>query len=266
MATWRATRYAHYRAATLSRQRSVAAAFTPTDLGASLAAWYDANDITTLFQDSAGTTPVTADNDPVGKMNDKSGNARHLLQATAGFRPLYKTAVVGSKAALRLDGVDDLMTAAVSGWPEQAPFYIAAVLMARVSGSVLRAFGSFTGSKGWQFGQGPAGLTGGLTTLGVENLESTAAMFVAGTPAYVSVEFTAVTFDAKFRKNGSALGTTVDGTADTNAGVTDISLGANPPGSFFWDGDVAEVVALGRAPTAAEITNVESYYATKYGI
>ena len=35
-------------------------------------AWYDASDLTTLFQDSAGTTPVTAPGDPVGLMLDKS--------------------------------------------------------------------------------------------------------------------------------------------------------------------------------------------------
>jgi len=34
--------------------------------------WYDPSDLTTLFQDSAGTTPVTAPNQPVGKMLDKS--------------------------------------------------------------------------------------------------------------------------------------------------------------------------------------------------
>lgn len=35
-------------------------------------AWYDPSDLTTLFQDAAGTTPVTADGDPVGLMLDKS--------------------------------------------------------------------------------------------------------------------------------------------------------------------------------------------------
>lgn len=34
-------------------------------------AWYDPSDLTTLFQDTAGTTPVTVDGDPVGLMLDK---------------------------------------------------------------------------------------------------------------------------------------------------------------------------------------------------
>lgn len=35
-------------------------------------AWYDPSDLSTLFQDAAGTTPVTADGDPVGLLLDKS--------------------------------------------------------------------------------------------------------------------------------------------------------------------------------------------------
>jgi len=37
-----------------------------------LLAWYDPSDLSTLFQDAAGTTPVTSAGDPVGLMLDKS--------------------------------------------------------------------------------------------------------------------------------------------------------------------------------------------------
>jgi len=50
------------------------ALFTPADLfaGGTEGAWYDPSDISTLFQDSARTTPVTASGQPVGLMLDKS--------------------------------------------------------------------------------------------------------------------------------------------------------------------------------------------------
>lgn len=52
--------------------------------------WFDPSDFTTLFQDSAGTTPVTAVGQPVGKMLDKSGRNNHATQATAGNRPILQ--------------------------------------------------------------------------------------------------------------------------------------------------------------------------------
>ena len=51
--------------------------------------WYDPSDLTTLFQDSAGTTPVTAVGQTVGRILDKSGRDNHATQATLGFRPTY---------------------------------------------------------------------------------------------------------------------------------------------------------------------------------
>lgn len=52
-------------------------------------AWYDPSDLTTLFQDSAGTTPVTAVEQPVGLMRDKSGRGNHAFQSTSASRPTY---------------------------------------------------------------------------------------------------------------------------------------------------------------------------------
>lgn len=50
--------------------------------------WYDPSDMSTLFQDAAGTTPVTAVEQPVGLMLDKSGRGNNASQATTTARPL----------------------------------------------------------------------------------------------------------------------------------------------------------------------------------
>lgn len=49
-------------------------------------AWYDPSDLSTLFQDAAGTTPVTAMEQPVGRVLDLSGNGNHASQATTTKR------------------------------------------------------------------------------------------------------------------------------------------------------------------------------------
>jgi hypothetical protein len=65
------------------------APFSPASLFATgeQGAWYDPSDLTTLFQDSAGTTPVTAAGQQVGRINDKSGRGNNATQSNSAQRP-----------------------------------------------------------------------------------------------------------------------------------------------------------------------------------
>ena len=51
-------------------------------------AWFDPSDLSTLFQDAAGTTPVTALEQPVGRWLDKSGRGNHATQSITASRPV----------------------------------------------------------------------------------------------------------------------------------------------------------------------------------
>jgi hypothetical protein len=75
-----------------------------------LVAWHDQSDITTLFKDAAGTTPVTADGDEVLCIKDKSGNGNHAT-GTAGTGPIYRTG--GGAPYLEFDGTKFLVTGAI---------------------------------------------------------------------------------------------------------------------------------------------------------
>ena len=70
-----------------------------TPLQGAVEAWYDPSDLSTLFQDDAGTTPVTTNGDPVGLMQDKSGNGNDASESVSANRPSYP--------GLAYDGVDD---------------------------------------------------------------------------------------------------------------------------------------------------------------
>ena len=58
-----------------------------------LGLWYDPSDMSTLFQDSAGTVPVTAAEQPVGRILDKSGRGNHASQDTSTKRPVLSARV-----------------------------------------------------------------------------------------------------------------------------------------------------------------------------
>jgi hypothetical protein len=78
-----------------------APAFAPTDI-ANLAQWFDFASISSLYQDAAGTTPVTANNDHIAKVLDRSGNNRHATEGgMAG--PTYKTNIQNGRAMALFD-------------------------------------------------------------------------------------------------------------------------------------------------------------------
>ena len=69
-----------------------------------------------LWQDAARTTPATADSAPVGCWDDASGVGNHFTQATAGNRPLLRTAIVNGHPVIRFDGSNDtLLTTTATG-------------------------------------------------------------------------------------------------------------------------------------------------------
>ena len=116
-------------------------AFSPSSLFASGegGAWYDPSDLSTLWQDSARTTPVTSDGDPVGAIDDKSGNGNHALQAITDARPLYKTS--GGLHWLLFDGgIDVLVTANLSSYIMNGGGMLSAVMRSTLDESIKGVF------------------------------------------------------------------------------------------------------------------------------
>jgi hypothetical protein len=230
-----------------------AAAFSPSDV-AGLALWLDASDITTLWQDSGRTTPVTADTDPVGAIDDKSGNARHATQAVAGSRPTYRTAQFGAVAAMDFDGIADFLTS--TAFTLTQPGVVFVVVDADVNVSFNSVVDSATAGSRWDVGH--------------ENSVTPKWFMFAGSVA------TAGEYDqnphvlvALF--NGASSNLRVDGGAGTvlNPGAQSTNtprIGADDGSTSFFDGRVGEVLFYDSSLSVANINAVGEYLATKWGI
>ena len=95
--------------------------------------WYDPSDLTTVFQDAAGTVAGAVDQ-PVGRILDISGNGNHASQAVSGDRPTLRSS--GGLYWLEfVAGVNDELRTA--GFLENSPgFYaVAGVSMDSRGGS-----------------------------------------------------------------------------------------------------------------------------------
>jgi len=72
--------------------------------------WYDFSDIATLWQDTARTSPITADGQTIAGVTDKSPVGKHASQATAANRPLYKTNIQNALSVANFVDSTDLLT------------------------------------------------------------------------------------------------------------------------------------------------------------
>ena len=73
--------------------------------------FYDPSDLSTMFQDAAGTIPVTAAGQPIGLIRDKSGRNNHAYQTTSSRRPIFE-----QKPILGANFVTDSTLAEPSKW------------------------------------------------------------------------------------------------------------------------------------------------------
>jgi hypothetical protein len=111
--------------------------------------WVDFSDAATLFDDTSGGS-VVGDGEGIGRAEDKSGNARHFVEATAGNRPTWMAARQNGIGAAEFDGGDRLSHASLSAFNFMHRNQTTSFVVAKsgVTASPVAAYGWF-GSNGF---------------------------------------------------------------------------------------------------------------------
>ena len=244
-------------------------AFRPVELFANSeqGAWYDPSDLSTLFQDAAGTVPVTADGDPVGRMLDKSRNGNHASQTVSGSRPIYRTD--GTLHWLLADGVDDKMVLAALTIPSGGAlrFTSFAITTTEPGKSKIISFGSGGVGEPWRIG---------TDTDGTVRVETQGDNVIGTTPINDGLPHIVTVYNT-----GSNLSTAViriDGVVDaiSSPGLSEINT--NPAGEamlFTKEGGTEEIagglrglvhVLPSQVLSEVDINAVEFYLASLSGV
>ena len=225
-------------------------------------AWYDPSDLSTLFQDAAGTIPVTADGDPVGLMLDKSGNGDHASQSVSAKRMVY-----GTDGVLRWIDSDGI-----------GAFLITSVASIQGNGSRTILVGALTepttapishivhsgndGTAGATFGL--VSRTGSVNNLGQHywNGSFNSGFSGMGTDVYSVNKNGSTETYRRATTNQEAVNTK---TTTTGAGVYYLfsRAGGN---SEYGNGKIYGIVIVDRALTASEMEASESYLANQAGV
>jgi hypothetical protein len=222
------------------RHAVAAAAFTPTDI-ASLAAWWDASDESTIT-DVYGS---------VSQWDDKSGNGRHASQGTASLQPITGTRTINGLNVIDFTNGDRLTTGTFG--PITQPLEIWAVVQFDSStvGYITEGLDSsnrFT--------------TGHFSNLWVLN----AGNFLDGTTT-VATALHAIR--ALFDTTSSELW--VDGASEItgNAGSNELdglNIGGRYDNANWVDGRIAEILLFNDELSAGDVTDLETYLANKWGV
>jgi hypothetical protein len=233
--------------------------FDPSDLFAlgEIGIWYDPSDLSTLWQDTAGTVPITTDGQAVARIDDKSGNGVNATQSTTSKRPLYKTD--GSKHWLQFDGSNDnLVTGNVnfSGIDEISIFS-----GMTYTGASIMIFFEPT-SQGWQLAKDT---TDYLFRSNGTVFPVIAKYTITNNPNPSEWTMTAGISDDSIigRLDQSEV---TSSTADQGFGNYDndpVYIGARTGSSLFWNGKLFGVIVRGKLSSSQEIADAESYMAGK---
>jgi len=248
-----------------------ATSFTPASLFAlgEVGVWYDPSDLSTMFQDSAGTIPVTANGQPVGKILDKSGNNRHATQSTPAARPLYNTS--GGLHWLKLDGYNTFMQSANIDFTTTANMSVFHGVRKDVNSDIY-AF--------CQLGPNATPVGGFVVGSGNPTLGSSPAWYATYNPSTVKHLISPTTYpapqsvvhtalfgplanDNKLRLDSVVAAT---GVVAGPASYANTYLQISRSGFNGLPGNIYSTIILGRAVTAQELIDTERWIANKTGV
>jgi hypothetical protein len=209
---------------------------------------------TALWLDAADASTVTLNGSTVSQWNDKSGNGRHLAQATATDQPAYISSGLNGKNVIRLDAGDSLSNEVVNLPVGSSARTMYAVYTPRLRAGVndILAQGVLLQQGRWfrlEFRSSPPGDP-----------------YFAG---YIQdlTDSTAPTLTTKIG------GITYDGTTGTlyrdGSQIAQSTLALNTDGNRLFIrmiGDIAEAVFVSQSLTVTERQKLEGYLAHKWGL
>jgi len=219
--------------------------FAPSDISG-LTLWFDASTVT-------GVTSGEA----LSQWDDLSGNDNHATQGTGADQPLWVDNVVNTHAVVRAVSNDflTLTSAIASAVVDNYTSFV--VMKQRTSGTVMIALGTNAvgGSPYSLFDLGDGSVYAGNS-----------AGFAFTATGGNNNAFTLFTT----KSDNNTLSLRIDGVdkvLETVAGAnSNTLLYIFRRGGDYSDGDIAELLFYDRPLTADEITLIESYLNTKYGL
>jgi len=231
--------------------------------------WFDPTDISTLFQDAAGTIPVTAYGQKVGRILDKSGNNNHATQATTALQPTYQIDNEGNPNLTFSGSYTQLATSAID-------FTATAQMMVGVG---LHVVGSASAAAAIELGADVNSVNGSFL-FGAPSSTADHSLYLRGTSTIAARIDNVVDGDDimvglfdisqatkeleliprlnRVQLSGSQITWTGTDAGTGNFGNLPLFIGARSGGTLPFQGKIYQVIVRGALTNASDVTQTEN--------
>jgi hypothetical protein len=230
-----------------------------------IGAWYDPSDLSTVWADTAGTTPASVDG-AVARIDDKSGNNNHATQATLASRPILRQS--GGLTYLEFDGIDDGMSTAFIDFTSTGEISVFSGVK-RVATTSFESIVNLGGDPANDngafglYGRNQPGFTLLINNSGTLRLTSVTTGYPAG--EYVVTGLLDInTPEQILRVDGSQVANNTDSAPATFRNDS-LYIGTRSSAARL-DGNLYGLIVRGASSTATEIDKTEDYLASKTGV
>lgn len=233
--------------------------------------WYDFSDLSTMFQDTAGTNPVTAVGQRIARINDKSGRGNHATRTTTAQQPILRQTGGGLYYA-EFDGIDDSwVTGNIDFSATDEMTVIAGVrkLSDAAAGSIVSISTSAAANIGAFELLGPSNTAAPdyrWTTRGT----TTSTIAPLNFPAPITNVMTGLADisapQSILRANGAQVVASAGSQGTGNYGTHPLYVGRRGNSTTPFNGHMFGLIVRGKTTSGADLTNAETYMAGKTGV
>ena len=231
--------------------------------------FYDPSDLSTMFQDAAGTIPVTAAGQPVGLMIDKSGRGNNAYQTVAPSRPILRRNATTGTYYLAFDGLNDFLVTNNIDFTvtDSMSLFLGASILSKASvGVIAELSGNANNTPGTFYVISPS--SAGTSNVGY---------LTKGTLGYAASRVTNSTFLTTLRSNitDKKYEFRVDGklqlSNSPNLGVgtfgnNPLYIGRRGGVSLPFNGHLYSLIGIGRLTSESETITLEKFIAKNTGV
>ena len=232
--------------------------------------FYDPNDLSTLYQNAAGTIPVTTAGQPVGLMLDKSGRNNHAFQTVSASRPILRKNAVTGANYLEFDGSDDfLQTDSINFTAtDKVSLFTGVRGLSDAGVSTIAEFSANSASNTNSFQL--VVLSGGapqFNSRGSGNSATASSQrFPAPAPVVISSVGDISGDVSKIRANGGGYAVNVGDQGTGNYGNYPLYIGRRGGTLLPFNGHIYGLIGIGKLVSDNEIVNIEKELAKRVGV